>query len=285
MTALPDWLMERALLDEVPSPCRARVDEYRSTDTYAEQSRALVAHNQRVLGDLPVAEVVAEIHRRAAMAERRQHAPGPARWLRFAAPALVTAAASAALILWIDRSSNTSDQAPLVASASERDAASDPLHRIKGGPRLVVHKQVGVRSLSLDSGAQVQAGDRLQVYYTGIPAADGAATPTSSLYGMIISIDGRGSVTVHLPDSGAMTTGLHGPGPTPLTHSYQLDDAPEFEHFALITGPAPFAVEDVVQAARAWVAGARTQSASAPALDLSPSLQQTWFLLAKGDAL
>ena len=290
--ALPDWLLERALLDEVPAEFRDRVARARDTASYVERARDLADDNQRILTRLTATEVAAEVRRRARSAARPVEQPDEqSDWTGFALPALAAAVAIAALLLWTRAPGGSADSAdsgpatPLIARATVR---TDPDHRAKGGPRLVVHKQVGAGSQALVNGDQVRAGDRLQLFYTG-PQTDAA-------YGAILSIDGRGAVTVHLPDphlpdpavaagDSAQAVALPGAGLVQLGHSYQLDDAPGFEHFALVTSARPFALAPVVQAARALVADPQLVASrgSTIALELPATLQQTWFLLSKGD--
>ena len=44
-------------------------------------------------------------------------------------------------------------------------------------------------------------------------------------YGAVISLDGRGTVTFHLPTHGTAAAELSGRGAVPLPRSYELDDA------------------------------------------------------------
>ncbi|HEY5908808.1 MAG TPA: hypothetical protein VIZ31_12255, partial [Vicinamibacteria bacterium] len=98
-------------------------------------------------------------------------------------------------------------------------------------------------------------------------------------YGAIVSIDGRGVVTQHLPASGSEAAPLQAGAPVPLPQAYELDDAPGFERFYLVTSDAPFPLESVVAAVR------RRHTASAPAggarLDLPNGMDQAAFLLRK----
>jgi hypothetical protein len=65
---------------------------------------------------------------------------------------------------------------------------------------------------------------------------------------MIASVDSRGVVTRHHPVSGSQATALT-PGDTVLLdHAFELDDAPRWEQFHLVTSPTPFDIEPVVRA-------------------------------------
>ena len=97
---------------------------------------------------------------------------------------------------------------------------------------------------------------------------------------MLLSIDGAGRVTLHLPDERARSAApLRAVREIPLPSAYELDDAPGFERFVLVTSPAPFSVADVRQAAKSLVA--RGRDARTLPLALAPAIQQTSVLLHK----
>ena len=129
----------------------------------------------------------------------------------------------------------------------------------------VYNRRFGVR---LADGASVQAGDRLQLQYRAGDRGHGA----------IVSIDGRGVATLHFPSSPAASTRLREGGLVALDHSYELDDAPAFERFVLVTADEPFSVATALDAAR-WLA--RSGDPQHTELPLPASLHQTSFLVKK----
>jgi hypothetical protein len=97
---------------------------------------------------------------------------------------------------------------------------------------------------------------------------------------VLLSIDGAGRVSQHLPEEGARTAApLRAAREIHLPSAYELDDAPGFERFVLVTAAAPFAVAPVVEAARA-LAG-RGEPARAVPLAIAPTFHQTSVLLRK----
>jgi hypothetical protein len=116
--------------------------------------------------------------------------------------------------------------------------------------------------------ASAHAGDRLQVSYIAAGAH----------YGMVLSIDGRGTVTVHLPLSGTEAAPLSKDGDTILGSSYALDDAPAYERFFLVTSDKPFPVSTVTAAANQLAKSGQGQSAP---LSIPSTLDQTSFLVLK----
>ena len=111
--------------------------------------------------------------------------------------------------------------------------------RAKGvGSRIYLYKKVGDNAVKLSDSDSVSAGDIIQISYI----ASGAK------YGAIVSVDGNGVVTQHYPEYGYTSALLETNGEIPLDYSYQLDDAPSFERFLLITGDKPFTVSGIVDA-------------------------------------
>ncbi|MEM6734263.1 MAG: hypothetical protein AAF658_22050, partial [Myxococcota bacterium] len=117
--------------------------------------------------------------------------------------------------------------------------------RVKGDAQLVLQRptQGGGREL-LNGESIVHPGERIQVGYRF------SMTTNERRYGVIVSLDGGGATTFHLPEKGqAVELGAN--TLVALPHSFTLDAAPQFERFFFVTGPAPFALDTVVGAARA----------------------------------
>jgi hypothetical protein len=140
--------------------------------------------------------------------------------------------------------------------------------RTKGvAPTLVAHRVGGERSGRLESGQQAEKGDRIQL------GAMGAA----GRYAVIVSIDGRGQATLHHPQH--RTGAPLEESPFPLPSSFELDDAPEYERFFLVTGEQPLETAAVMQSAREL---AETDKAEEGALNGLPAgTQQSSLLLRK----
>jgi len=118
------------------------------------------------------------------------------------------------------------------------EAATDE-NRAKGvGSRIYLYKKVGDQAVKLSDSESVSEGDIIQISYV----ASGAK------YGAIVSVDGNGVVTQHYPEYGYTSALLETNGEIPLEYSYQLDDAPSFERFLMITGDKPFTVSGIVDA-------------------------------------
>jgi hypothetical protein len=249
--AIPDWKLERILLGEESGEGLGPDDRARL--------EALRASNEDVLGRYPpklvASRIEAELRRGAVPARPREARV----WFR---PVLVAAPALAGL-------------AAVFLLARPGQDAVRPLEpevtREKGdiAPVLLLHRRIAGKVERLSPGAAARAGDVLQLSY----AAAGAK------HGVIVSVDGGGAVTLHQPAREGLSTALAGEDETPLADAYELDAAPGFERFFLVTAGTPIDVASVLAAARTLAADpARARTA---ALALAPGLRQTSFLLVK----
>lgn len=294
---VPDWLLERVALDQIPPGQADELARRMAADPTAEaRLAALRASNQEILAALPPAQVAAEVERRRRVADIAA-APDRSRtraWL----PAMGAMAAAAVLALaFLPRDPRGAGQGDVVSGLA---GAEDT--RAKGDPHLVIHRKRGDEVERLGQGASARAGDLLQIAYV-------AAGHT---HGVILSIDGAGVVTLHHPIAPEADTTLPAApaqaapaqaapgqaapvkGVIELAHAYELDDAPAYERFFFITPAhasgapgsdpeaAPEAAIDVALILDRAHALARNPAAarSAP-LELPDSLQQWSFLLRK----
>jgi hypothetical protein len=96
---------------------------------------------------------------------------------------------------------------------------------------------------------------------------------------MIFSIDGSGSVTLHLPEAESALPRLQKEGEIALPYSYELDNAPRFERFYFVTSQKAFSVRQVMQDAQK---AARQEGSTPPTLTLARGLAVTTFTVYKG---
>jgi hypothetical protein len=251
----PEWLVERLALGELDAAAAADVRRRLAAegrDADAELA-ALAASTREILETHPPARLAAAVRARAA-------ARAPRRWLVVAPLAL---AGVAALVL-------VARPAPRAAN-EPREAGETGLEdvRIKSAAEVGVYRHRDGGDERLSDGARVAAGDLLQLTYRA---------PTDA-FGVLISIDGRGQVTVHWPEAAVEAARLSAKGEVRLPSAYELDDAPAFERFFLVSADAPFPLAPVLDAARALAA--RPAAARAQGLALPPSLHQTSLTLAK----
>jgi hypothetical protein len=102
-------------------------------------------------------------------------------------------------------------------------------------PVLRIYRKTQAGAELLSPNAEVSKGDTLQIRYLA----------AGKRFGVIASVDGRGTVTFHLPESPGQAAVLTRDGEHALAHAYELDDSPKFERFVFITSDTPFRTDDV----------------------------------------
>lgn len=248
MSVQPDWLLERAAVGEAPA----------EFDPDPAALEALRVSSDEILEALPPRTVAAEVEHR--VRARRQRRTRVAYWS--AGAALATAAV---LLFALTRGGDETRLAGL--DPAELDGGT----RIKGGLGLILHQKRGDEAVRLAPRARAGTGDLLQLSY--VAAGRG--------FGVIVSIDGRGTTTLHFPDTPEASTALAPGKATPLAHAYRLDDAPRFERFFLVASSQPIDVAAVIRASERLAAMPRRESAG---LELGPDLEQVSFLVTKLDS-
>jgi hypothetical protein len=214
----------------------------------------LEASNREILERYPPEVMVKRIGWRL---EKQEASARPRRW---SLPRLAPAAGLAVLLL--------AAGAVLATVAPWRDSAE--LTRLKGArAHLVIYRQTAGGAEALSAGSGIRAGDVLQIGYVA----------ASRKYGVIFSIDGRGLLTLHYPASPQSPSRLSAQGETLLDYAYQLDDAPGFERFFLVTADRAPVVEEVLAAGRRLATDPR--QARQANLGLPSGLEQWSVLLAK----
>lgn len=243
---ISDFHLEQYLLGEAPP----WVSEAIAADPEAKaRLEALKTDNEAFFTSYPPQQMVASIERIAAESEeeqiRRANEPRRRRdrghqrigeLLRRLTPApLVAFGAVAALAVVL--------LLPMLRTASvvlPEPATADELVRLKGlEPSLSVYlRESGGEVRELASGDPAGAGDSLQIAYNAAGAS----------HGVILSVDGRGAVTLHFPATPFEAENLESGGEVPLSFSYILDDAPRFERFFFVAATGPLDVAAIVNA-------------------------------------
>jgi hypothetical protein len=160
------------------------------------------------------------------------------------------------------------DQAAGPSKALEVD--DDPV-RIKGlRPHLRLHRQRGASIEELRDGDVARAGDLVQISYMA----------AGNRNGVVLSLDGRGEVTLHHPARPDAPPTLVARGEHALDHAYELDDARAYERFVLVTsGDEPLSPAVVLAAARELARQGRAARSSP--LPVPRRWQQSTILLHK----
>jgi hypothetical protein len=248
-----DWRLERLLLQELgpeeSDALRRRLGEAGLGERLAELERS----NAEILAAHPASHVGTEVWARV----RGQRAAAARRRQALAVAASLAVAVGAAGWTMLRR----------VPAAVPADQT-----RVKGlAPQLLLFRKSGASGVErLIEGSPAHDHDLVQVAYHA----------AGRRYGVVVSIDGRGVITRHLPTAGAEAAPLQNGPPVALAEAYELDDAPGFEQFYLVAADEPFAVGQVLEAVRRRHAG----GAGGGRLDLPPSMDQFGFELRKESA-
>lgn len=119
---------------------------------------------------------------------------------------------------------------------------NDDVTRIKGmEPGISIHRKTGSSIEELKDMTKASQGDLLQIGYI---------STGEYKYGTILSTDGRGSVTLHFPESESGETLIKVNRKVMLKRAYELDDSPDYEKFILIISKKPIDVKSIIEKAK-----------------------------------
>ncbi len=272
---ISDYTLERYVLGELDEEDRTRVDLEASRNPAIRRAlRDIDVSNRAILIHYPPAAFKAELLKKLEDAENTRRQRQRPTW--FSSPtrlfALVgTAAAVFVLILLIlpglhnpggGLPTDSSEDLAIVKGNANIDLTET---------QLLIYRQNRAAVEMLADGTLARTGDLLQLAYV---AADDP-------FGMILSIDGRGTVTLHLPLEGNRSAALQLNKKALLPLAIELDDAPKFERFILITAAAPFSIEGILEKANALSRNpGRVKHGE---LDLPESMKQYSILILKGE--
>lgn len=266
---VPDIVIEQLFLDEIDPRLK---EELLKEPTVLERIEALKASNAEILAAYPPQEFRRRIASRLEIAREAEERVNGAReidaaqtrsmpgatnraghlgkkivrmvqWKGFVP--VLAAAAAIALIVGV---------VPLLMRGGVRPNES-PLVRIKGAePVLHVYRETKSGIERLTNGSRAGAHDLLQLSYIAYGAR----------FGMIFSVDGSGTVTLHFPEHASEAALLESEGEVALPHAYELDNAPRYERFYLVTSATEFPVNQILSIARRAVTSGRLSSIAFP---------------------
>jgi hypothetical protein len=259
-TEIADWKLERFILDELDE---SEMDEIRRAAEADENLRArldaIQRSNREILDRYPAAAMSNQIRGRLERATR-SNGSRPGRTLRFA---LVPAALVAVIVF-----------AVFVLPHLMWDDGT----RLKGpSEQLRLHRKTAAGSEELHSGAHAREHDLVLLQYRTDEHA----------YGTILSVDGWGKITMHLPASGDRAAELVVGRSNLLGYAYELDAAPRWEVFFFVTSASPFATDRVIRAVEETLSSSPRDSVSGaytippPSLDLPDDFGVSRFTLIK----
>jgi hypothetical protein len=257
-TRVPDLVLERYRLGEMtPDEAAAFERRVHGGDELQQRLQALEASDEEIRRRHPAAVLAANVRRR--IEARATDAPRMAGAGVFGLRWRTAAALAGVLVLLVLAGP------PLLGPGDESTEG------IKGlEPALLLFRKTPGGSEELRDGATARAGDLIRIGYRA----------AGQSWGVILSIDGRGVVTQHLPRDGARAARLSTESQALLDFAYELDDAPQWERFYFVAGSAPFDAAPVIEAASSMAASGAA-GPPPPALPLRMDVKQSSVLLIK----
>lgn len=245
---IPPLLLEKLALNHLSASEQKYLNTHWSESEQSAALNKLHNSNREILATLPVEVITPNIELR--LKERAQVRPlrGRSRY------ALAAVAASLVLFFtWKNRQSEYSE--------------GDIL--LKGSvPHITVYRKLASGYEHLKTGVVAHRGETMQLRYfaAGYP------------YGTILSIDGSGKVTQHLPAEAKDSEALKQQGEVALPFAYELDDAPMFERFVFVVSHKPFSIQPLSASLHSLYLQGNTETG---ALQLPPDSIQYSFVIRK----
>lgn len=249
---IPDWKLERYLTGDLPEGEMREIRELEKTDEiFAGRVKMMREDNAAILKKLPFERLSEKMEAREfgaglngagrGMFISGKGMPAGFKLVKFAAAAaLVLAVVSVALFSQREIGPDAGTQVAggaqvmdvaMVDASNISAGAGDT--RIKGlDARMEVWKKTGDSAVQMPNLGEAREGDEIQLRY---------AVP-EKCFGMLFSMDGNGTLTMHMAD-GSSAVALEPGKMTTLPFAYKLDNAPKFEKFFLLTSRAAFELD------------------------------------------
>jgi len=249
---IPDIYIEQYILNELPDNLRKEMDKLMEEHpSLTDRIEKIKKSDETILAAYPAESVISEIIEKKNRvneiknSSRRDNAGDQNRTFlnlykkvnRLSAKrytlSLASAAAAVVIIFFMIPGVNITDS---FKKGYDTDV------RIKGlESKLIIYRMKGKEVEELKNSDTAREGDIIQLGYI---AAD------KFKYGTIISIDGRGTVTLHYPDSAESNSELIMNKKVLLNRSYELDDSPSFEKFIMILSAEPVNTGEILDKAK-----------------------------------
>jgi hypothetical protein len=255
---ISDITLERYILKELPEERIVEIDSLCSRSSELKtRIEAIKSSNEEILNSYPEEKIAAEIKAKYNILKPGKKISGRSskqNIRRYIFPVLTVAAA--AFLFFI---------LPAIKTSFNDLSINVPgdITRQKGDEAVIyLYRKTNNAVDNLISGSIAKSGDLLQIAYVS----------KTDKYGVIFSIDGRGTVTLHFPESNTASTKLITGKKISLNNSYELDDAPDFEKFILITSGSNLDVDTILNTAHKF-AGNR-ENAAGKEIELSDLKQK-----------
>ena len=219
---ISDFKLERYLLGELPEVEMAALRKREAEDElFAARVKMMREEGERFLAENPFSGLEDKL-------ENDQRSVERSLWLRVAAVLVVAFGIFSVVVL--NRQTDIVNDASATSGMDVAMADVDNGTRIKGMTAgLEVWKKMGDSAVQMVNLGEAREGDEIQLRYR-VP---------QKCYGMLFSMDGNGTVTMHMGE-GNRAVELEPGKMTTLPFAYKLDNAPKFEKFFLLTSGEMF---------------------------------------------
>lgn len=219
---ISDFKLERYLLGELPEVEMAALRRREAEDElFAARVKMMREEGERFLAENPFSALEDKL-------ENDQRSVERSLWLRVAAVLVVAFGIFSVVVL--NRQTDIVNDASATSGMDVAMADVDNGTRIKGMTAgLEVWKKMGDSAVQMVNLGEAREGDEIQLRYR-VP---------QKCFGMLFSMDGNGTVTMHMGE-GNRAVELEPGKMTTLPFAYKLDNAPKFEKFFLLTSGEMF---------------------------------------------
>lgn len=241
---IPEWLLERYLIGELPDNKLKEIENYLNKDPELKAKLEMLKKADKdILSKYPPKSITSKIISRYKKEIRVKKITIRAKPILFKHILYPASAFALVVVLFFFilpiRKGNIN---PLIINDSPDITRSKGIPDVNAGkPHLIVHRKTNNTIEQLKTGERAKEGDLLQLAYVAAEES----------YGVIISIDGSGTVTLHFPDNKSKSTALKQKKKILLPNAYELDNAPEFERFFFITSSSNINVKEILESAKA----------------------------------
>jgi hypothetical protein len=261
---IPDYILERYILDELPPERMKNICSLMREDPTIERRIAKMQKSSaQILKQYPPESMVPGIIYRASEASLSDALHGakriPGKYYIFPSLAAIAILVIVAVV-------------PLMKGGydSEWNPFMKDVTRIKGpGTVMQIYRKQKSGAELLADNSLIREKDLLQVAYFS----------AENTHGVIVSIDGRGTVTLHYPAPPSKDTRIERNRKILLPTAYELDNATGFERFIFVTSRNPIDIRLVYRAAEKLAN--KPSVAKTGQLTLDDSFKQNSLLLRK----
>ena len=226
---ISDFKLERYLLGELPEKEMRELQERELSDEiFAARVREMREQGKRFLAENPFAALDDKLD---AIEDSKSSVDGLPNvlWLTVAAAVVIALGIFSVVALSRDDATYDNHSASMEVAMADVDNGT----RIKGmQATLEVWKKTGDSAVQMVNLGNAYEGDEIQLRYR-VP---------QKCFGMLISMDGNGTITMHMGE-GDKAIELEPGKMTTLPFAYKLDNAPKFEKFFLLTSQNSFGID------------------------------------------